>query len=337
MRILILSCLAVLLLGCSKKEIMHGVHPETRSISETVVTVGQIKPRAVAEIRSELPGRIVSLRCKSGDRVSKGDVLLTLDPVTYEQNRTSASLRLKNSRLLLKKLSTDLTRHKQLHDKSVTSEQDLEDMQCQVDQAEIAVTMCSSDLAKAEDDLRKTTITAPLSGTVMDNDLETGQVITGADSYSNGTLLMRLADMGDLEMVAEVSELDIGKLSVGMAGRATLEARPDTPIDGVIYYISPNLSTGRDGSQVYTVRMRIQTVNGLRIGLSARITFVTAQRSGVSLPTALIQAADSPFVYALRNGKTQKVPITLGIRDSTNILVDGVSTSDEILPYDRAQ
>ena len=126
------------------------------------------------------------------------------------------------------------------------------------------------------------TITAPISGTVIEKDVKAG------DALTSGTTLCVLYDLSYLEMVINVDELQVSDLSVGQSVQVTADAVPDKTYVGEVTRVSMKGSSS-GGTTTYPVTVRIDDIDGLRPGMNANAEIVVANAtSALCVPNAAI-------------------------------------------------
>ena len=133
-----------------------------------------------------------------------------------------------------------------------------------------------------QDTMNNYTITAPISGTVIEKDVKAG------DALTSGTTLCVLYDLSYLEMVINVDELQVSSLSVGQSVQVTADAVPDKTYVGEVTRVSMKGSSS-GGTTTYPVTVRIDDIDGLRPGMNANAEIVVANAtSALCVPNAAI-------------------------------------------------
>ena len=195
---------------------------EKRDIVEVITANGKIQPETEVIISPDVSGEIVDLVVKEGDDVVKGQYLLKIKPEEYimARNRSEAALnsakaRLKQSEAQLEQSSLDYKRNKQLFEQQAISEAEYEQStttystsQAEKEAAEFAVQSAMASLNEAQENLTKTSIYAPMTGTISKLEVELGERVVGT-SLMSGTPLLRIADLNRMEVEVEVNENEI--------------------------------------------------------------------------------------------------------------------------------
>ena len=184
-RIIIVSVIAFVLIGLalvvflgSKKDPILPVTVEKvsrRTITQVVTATGKIQPEVQVKISPEVSGEIVALPVKEGDRVKKGDILLKIKPDVYVAQRDQYSAMLQQTKAQLSKSEPDFRRIESLFKKGLASESDFDQVRSEYEASKASYAQARASLDQAEENLRKTTVTSPMDGTVSQLNSEKGE------------------------------------------------------------------------------------------------------------------------------------------------------------------
>lgn len=193
--------------------------------------------------------------------------------------------------------------------------------EAKVRQAEAAV-------SSLEAQLGKTAIKAPFDGVITLQDAKVGGTV------SPGETLVSVISTDKMYIEANVSEINIGKISVGNPVAVTLDAFPREEFSGEISYIEPG-AVIVDGIVNYKVRVNLSTLDGrIKSGLTANLEMQTAKREGVlAIPVyAVSKEGGGNFVNKVVNGQVQKIPVTLGLTGNNGMveITSGLSEGDVV-------
>jgi HlyD family secretion protein len=215
-------------------------------------------------------------------------------------------------------------------------EKDLEAAEASVIRSEVA-------LEAAQDMLDDTVVKAPISGTILQKNVEEGQVITSSMSAaaSAGTLLVTMADLENVYVKTEVDETDIGKVQSGQQVSITVDAFPDITFDGTVLKIAPQ---GRAVQNVTTFEVTTEIKNASKIlkpGMNASVEVLVADRRDVLVidNEAIIDADNRKMVVPVVDGEpTKPRPVETGVRgwDTTEI-ISGLEEGEEVLSTTTGQ
>ena len=185
-------------------------------------------------------------------------------------------------------------------------------------------------LADAEDALARLTIVAPFDGVVTAVHVQPGEIAGGT--------AVELIDLGSLQVVLQVDEVDVGSLAVGQAATVSLTAFPGVTIPAEIGAIAAAAGTNAGGAVTYDVRLELAPTDlPLLVGMTADAALVTAEKRDVLLvPNAAVQVDRTSGTYSvqrvLADGATEEVSITVGLRDDDNTEVtSGLVAGDRVL------
>lgn len=204
----------------------------------------------------------------------------------------------------------------------------------QVVAAETAVEQARINLQRAINDLEEATLLAPFSGVVTAVNVNEGEVANG--------ILVEMYDPDGLEVVLEVDEVDIGKISLSQPAIITLEAWPDVEIMGEVASIAPEAISNESALVVYQVFLSLsQTELPVLAGMTANADLLTAEEEEVLLvPNAAINADRSTGTYSVNlvtidaNGdqRIEEVEVAIGLRDGNYTqITDGLTEGDQLL------
>ena len=245
-----------------------------RSITQLVTASGKIRPEIEVKISPDVSGEIVELRVKEGDIVRQGDLLVRIKQDDYislveqaEAGVSQAKANQAQQKANLLNAELDLNRQKSLYDADAISEGELQTAQTQYDVAvatnEAAlygVQSAEARLRESQERLRKTTIYAPMSGTVSKLDVEFGERVVGT-SQMQGTEMMRIARLNQMELEVDVNENDVVNISLGDSAAIEIDAYPERIFRGIVTEIANSARVTAAGTQEqvtnFPVKVRI--------------------------------------------------------------------------------
>jgi HlyD family secretion protein len=237
---------------------------------------------------------------------------------------------LDNAKLTLEKAKNSYTQA-ETNLKIVKSnyEAQLKNLQKDLEASKLSFERSKLDLQNAERNLANTVIRAPFAGIVANVKVVNGQII------SNNTILMTLLDTDNVELSLEVDETDIGKVSLGLPVRVTLDAFPDEEFEGKVIKISP-VATISNNIPIFKVRVKIPNPDlKLKVGMSADGDIILLEKKNVLLiPLKAVKKTERrSYVEVLKDdGTTELVRVTLGEDDGTNVIVEsGLKEGDVIV------
>jgi HlyD family secretion protein len=244
---------------------------EIRDITEIITANGKLKPQKEVKISPEVPGEIIELPVKEGDKVKKGDLLVVIKPDIYQSSlsRIEASLNTQKARLaqaeaqLIEK-ELNYQRAKQLLEKKTIPKSEFETMEAgwkvalsEVQAARYSVKSAESSVKEANENLTKTKIFSPIDGTVSKLNVEKGEKVVGTNQFA-GTELMTVADLATMEVKVEVNENDIVKVQKNDTANIEIDAYLKRKFKGIVTEIASSANvTGTTVDQVTNFNVKI--------------------------------------------------------------------------------
>jgi HlyD family secretion protein len=322
------------------------------AVTERVSGPGIIYAESDVQISSSVMGRITDLAVREGDYVNQGDVLLRIDDSQYRarlrQAQASHKAALARLELAITRVNDAAAEHKRtvaLRERNLVSARDLEIAKSNADVAEAEVHAAREAGAEAEamleaasDDLAKTVIEAPLSGTITSLNIEQGEIVITGTMNNPGTVLMIISNLDTMEVRAEIDETDIARVRPSQRAEVSVDAFPDTILAGTVSVVGSSSSTAQGASyrigerSTFEVRIRIDDrLPGLRPGMTTTVDIVTAtEDSAVYVPLqALIlrelgegdEKVEREGIFTIRDGRSRFIPVKTGISDDMNIVI----------------
>ncbi|MBC7947866.1 MAG: efflux RND transporter periplasmic adaptor subunit [Chitinophagaceae bacterium] len=261
-----------------------------RTIIETVTASGNIYPEVEVKISPDISGEITELNVEEGDSVRKGQVLarvfadiyaLQRDEAASQVNRSQATVANSNAALEALKASLDMARqsydrNQSLYDQKIISKSELEQFETTFRSAQAnynaarenirslqaGVQSSQTGLTKANKDLSRTTLTAPMDGVISSLKIKKGERVAG-NSFNVGTEMMTVADMSLLEVRVLVGENDIIKVNLGDSADIKVDAYNNRKFKGIVTEIASSTkssaASGLASNDVtnYEVRIRL--------------------------------------------------------------------------------
>jgi len=285
----------------NKKEVIISVKTELverRDITEEVVSTGRIQPVTQVKISPEVSGEIIDLPVKEGQLVDEGDLLLKIRPDFYEANKRSAQANYESAlasetlaELNLDKARIDYDRERELFKDEIgvlanlqTVSNALEIAKARLKSATLQTVVADAALTRANEDLAKTTISAPMYGTISQLLTEKGERVVGTATMA-GTHVITIADLKRMEARVEIGEMDIVLIKVGQKVRLEVDAFSKDEFSGTVTEIANSaLVRGAGMNQEATkfeVLIRVDDAEAFRPGMSVTAYIQTRSRTNV--------------------------------------------------------
>jgi HlyD family secretion protein len=377
--LLVLILIIVALAGGSKENIIlvQTEKVQKRTITQTVTATGKIDPEFKVVITPEVTGEIISLPVKEGDFVKKGQLLIKIkgDQYMAQKDRLEANLKSSEASLQmreaeLRRVELEYERVKELHNKGLASNSELEAAEtnylttkASYEAAAANVLQSKAQLREVMETLYKTTIYSPMDGIVTQLNVELSERVLGS-GFSQGTNIMTVANLSNMEAVVDVDENDVVLISVGDTANVTVDAFGDRIFHGVVTEIGNSAKSTGFGTQEqvvnFSVKIKLLDLDAnLRPGMSCNADIETETVENViSVPIQSVTArTDLPgedstevekksedaeampkinkpkeVVFLVNNGKAKMVVVETGISDDNYLEIkSGLKEGDEVI------
>ena len=297
------------------------VEPATRmTVVETVDATGRIQPKTQVNISADVSAKITRLEVDEGDWVEKGALLLQLDRTSYlaavESAEAALGSQLANVDVAAEnrtKAGKDFERVKALFDQQLETQATL-DAAYATAEAEKAQHQAALDrveqsraaLKQARDDLSKTTIYAPMSGTISLLNKEVGEIALGSQFQED--VILVISNLSGMEALVDVDENDIVSVAIGDRASIEVDALPDVVLAGKVTEIANTAKVSAQGSTdqktEFQVKVAITEANAdLRPGMTASAEIVTETREDVLAVPIQSVAVRTPEQLAPKEGE----------------------------------
>jgi HlyD family secretion protein len=358
---------------------------EPLEIIETVAATGKIQPEIEVKLSSEVSGEIIELPVKEGQIVQKGDLLVKINPdlVQSALTQSQAGLQTVKAQLTqaeasLKNAESNYNRKKSLFEKGVISKSewdgtiaDYEMAQANVKSAYYNVQSSAANVKRSRDNVLRTSIFAPMTGTISMLSVELGERVVGTAQMA-GTEIVRVANLNNMEVEVDVNENDIVKVTVGDSTIVEVDAYLKREFKGIVTEIANSAENAISVDQVTNFKVKVRIVqesyadltegksehySPFRPGMTATVDIITNRKErviGVPISAIVIKsdtsakrkprikettsAAKEKFecVFVKVGEKAKLRVVTTGIQDDSNIeIVTGLLEGDEVItgPY----
>ncbi len=344
-------------------------------IVQKVNGTGKIQPKTQVKISADVSAKITKLAVVEGQEVKKGDFLLELDRERYlalvesaEANVRSAEANASLVRENMQRSEKEFARSKELMAQNLESQSIFEDKQAayqvevaRYDSAKNQVSQARASLKQVKDDLSKTTIYAPMSGTVTDLNKEPGEIAIGSQFQPD--VILVISDLSVMEAQVNVDENDIVSVAPGQESEVQVDALPDQMLKGVVSEIANSANMAGQGTQDQKTEFEIKiTITNppptLRPGMTATAdVFTKTNETALSVPIQSVavrtvdqlttkgqerEDAEKVFtvdkdgfveiVFCIENGKAVAKQVKTGIQSDDLIeITEGLNEGEEVV------
>lgn len=335
-----LSVCALLLTACSKPDAepttaatavqMIGPDNVAVAISDTLrsgpAISGTLTADREARIRAEVPGAVLQTYVDAGQRVAAGTPLARIDDAVLQDAAASARSGLTQATLAAEQAARELGRAQTLVAAGAIAERDVEAAERANVAAQAQLADAKARLGAAEKNLANATVRAPFAGVVAEKSVSPGDIV------APGAALFTVIDPRSLKLDASVPTSALGDVRVGSSVTFSVNGS-DRELEGRVTRISPMVDP-----QTRQVGLRASVpnaANALVAGLYVSGRVAVEKRVGVMVPErAVDQTGVAPFVMRLKEGKVERVPVQLGVRDEGAEALEiraGVAAGDTLL------
>jgi HlyD family secretion protein len=372
-KVLVFSVIAVALLGLTalvilrKRDVVVTVQAEKvarRSLTEVVTANGKIQPVLQVKISAEVSCEIIDLPVKEGQKVTKGTLLVKIKPEFYIAATNQANASYKSAvagkdmaEANLRKAEAEYRRNQDLFRHKLVSDSAFDEVKAAFDvakaQLEGAVhqmAVAKAGVDSANDSLEKTTIVAPLTGTISKLNSRLGERVLGT-IQNVGTEIMTISDLNEMEARVDIGENDVVRIAPGQKAKLEVDAFKNRKFSGIVTQIA---NSSKDAGQMggsgqeatkFEVQIRIQEKEAFRPGMSVTSEIETCYRTNaLTVPFASVTTRppkdkekekkgdkkmaalkDPPGTNSTKTG-TNALSVTTNSATTTNVAVLGTNT-----------
>ena len=313
---------------------------------------GYVVAQRKAAIASKTTGRLIWIGVEEGSRVRKEQIVARLESDDVAATKGQAEANIEVARSSLKQAEAELNdsvialnREKELLAKGYTARADYDAADARykkamaaVEGARAAIKASEAGLQGANVALEYTLIRAPFDAVVLTKNADIGDIITPLGAAANAkAAVVTIADMGSLQVEADVSESNLGKVKAGQACELQLDALPDSRFRGEVHTVVPTADRSKA-----TVMVKIRFIDkDSRIlpEMSAKVAFLSRpvaageQKPRITVtPAAIISRNGGKAVFVVRDGHAVETPVSVGpqLGDFVEVL-GGVKAGDKVI------
>lgn len=354
---------------------------EPIDIVETVAATGKIQPEVEVALSSEVSGEIIELPIKEGQTVEKGDLLVKINPDLIQAAVSQSRAGLQNFKAQYeqalaseKNAKLNYDRNKLLFEKGVISKSEWDRFVADYDMAQANrkaayynVQSASANVKQSVDNLARTTIYAPMGGTISKLSVELGERVVGTAQMA-GTEIVRVANLQNMEVEVDVNENDIVKVSLGDSTIVEVDAYLKREFKGVVTAIANSAESTLTADQVTNFKVKVsilpssyadltegkpESYSPFRPGMTATVDIITNKKKdiiGVPISAIVIKTdtTDNSKIKAnvndekfealfVKEGEEAKLRVVkTGIQDDSNIeIISGLELGETVItgPY----
>jgi HlyD family secretion protein len=315
------------------------------TVQSTVEFSGTLAPRTRVGVKPKLPGRLERVLVDIGDRVAAGQVIATIDRRELDAQVDAAEAAIgvaqasiESAEAALANAASEHARAKTLFESGAIPRQRLEAAETAHRSATAQRHLAQANLAQAQAALRRTrelqrdaTLTSPMAGFVVERNYDAGAMPGEAP-------VVVVADVRELKLEAGVSELEAGRLRIGLPASVLVQAKPGEEFSGQLAAIAPEVNAR---NRHFQIDVRVDNSKGsLLAGMyaTARIVLNQADKALLVPREAVITLNGQRVAFKVAGDTLSPVPVSEGLNDGRQVqILAGLSAGDQVLADARRQ
>ncbi|MFL5351405.1 efflux RND transporter periplasmic adaptor subunit [Archangium sp.] len=303
------------------------VRVEQRELQSGPVLSGTLQARRAAAMRSEVQGAVVEMAVEQGQEVKKGQLLARIEDTTLRNQLIAARTAVRLAHNSLQVARAEEERNRKLSDAGVITRRELERAVLAHYQAQAQLSEAEARLALAQQQLSRTHLRAPFDGVVSERHASAGDIV------QPGAPLYTVIDPTSLRLEASVPASQLNLLEPGVRVDFNVSGYGERTFAGRIERINPAVDPATGQVRLYVTLPN--TEQTLLTGLSAEGRVAALQRQALAVPVSVVDTRNEPpVVLRVKNGRVERVPVTLGMTDALAGQVElrsGVQQGDVLL------
>ena len=327
---------------------------EMGDVTQSVAANGTLNPLVLVTVGTQVSGKVIKLYVDFNDRVEEGQILAELDPALLDAQAAQSAANVKSAEASLELAMANEKRSRELFSKEYISKQELDASVQALKSARAALDLARAQSQKDRTNQGYTIIRSPVSGVVVDRQIDVGQTV--AASLSAPVLFKIAQDLRQMQIDSNFAEADIGRIKVGQNVNFAVDAFPNMAFSGVVKQVRLNATTVSN-VVTYDVVVKVENPDEILIpGMTAYVNVIIAEKKNVLLlPNAALRykpamplgkentgelkpkkekrEANSATVYVFENGMPKPIKVGIGISDNrlTEIITESLKAGDKII------
>jgi HlyD family secretion protein len=325
---------------------------ERGRLTQTVSANGTLNPVVLVNVGTQVSGTVTRLRADFNDHVERGQVLLELDPALLKAQVRQSEAAVAGAQAALDLARANEARQRGLFEQEYISRQDIDQAEQARKSSAAQLDLALAQLSHDRTNLAYTVIRSPVSGVVVDRQVDLGQTV--AASFQTPTLFRIAQDLRKMQIDASLAEADVGQIRVGQTARFDVDAFPNRSFQGKVLQIRLNPTT-QQNVVTYDVVVAVDNPDQILLpGMTAYVNFTVAERAeAIKVPNAALRfkPQDAPnavdrrgeahgagvgTVYQARQNGLVAVAVRTGITDNrfTEVLGSELAAGDAVVVED---
>ncbi|PIQ42468.1 MAG: hypothetical protein COV52_09865 [Gammaproteobacteria bacterium CG11_big_fil_rev_8_21_14_0_20_46_22] len=304
------------------------VKVQSRKVSVIYHSVGTIKSREEPVIKSRVSARVADMLVSEGERVEKGQLLARLSKEQENLAMRRAEASLYSAKANLDEKHSMMKRYGLLAEKGIVSKLHYEQVVAQYKTAEAQVKEAQVAYDNAKNNLDRTDIRSPISGSVQEIK------VTAGDTVQPGTPLIQLVNHEQLVAVLPFSQVKSANLRPGLWAELSSPASPGAPIERQISQIKPEINAK---NRAQDVLIQFPNPGNWKVGASVdALVYGDAEQNALLIPVdaVVVQPGGAYYVFTVKDDKAQEVRVKLGYELGSDVVViDGLQKDDSVIVH----
>lgn len=325
----------------SSENVLPKVKVERGTIVDKALAVGTIEPEFEISVKSKVSGVVKRIYADAGTYVHAGDPLLEVKPDPAPLELADAERQVQLADVEMDNLAKEKVRQESLMKKGLIAQKEYDNFQSSFENADLRrkiakekLELLQSGKVRIEGKDIESVIRAPIDGYVLKKMVEVGDPVVPIASFSEGTVLMKMANMERLIFKGTVDEIDVGKLREGMDAELKVGALPNDTVHGTLTKIWLKAEKNENAT-VFPIEISIPRTNSitLRAGYSANASIIIQKKTNIlTIPERVVTfKSDSATVTVALAAKDEVRLIKTGLSDAINVeVVSGLKEGDEV-------
>jgi HlyD family secretion protein len=278
---------------------------ERGSLQSAVSATGALSAVRTVQVGTQVSGQVSGIYVDFNARVRKGQLLARIDPTLQQQAVQDAQAGVERAQAQLSLAQSEYERNKQLFDSKIVTASEFGTVQSNFSVQQANVKSARIALERAQKNLAYTAIYAPIDGVIVERNVDVGQTV--AASLSAPQLFLIANDLSQMQILASVSEGDIGAIKEGQPVKFTVQPYPNQSFTGTVRQVRLQ-STTQDNVVNYTAVVAVGNPDGrLLPGMTATVQFLTGSANDVlTVPNAALRFRPSADVVASATGGARR-------------------------------
>jgi len=293
-----------------------------------LIASGYVVAQRKAAVASKGTGRLVYLGVVEGDRVREGQVIARIEDADVKAQLAQAQANVQLSRAELHDAERSLARERYLSDSGASSPASLDAAEARYQRVKAGIATAEAAVVAAEVSLENTVIRAPFNGTVLTKNADVGEVVAplAASAFSKSAVVT-IADLGSLQVEADVAESNLEAISAGQPCEIVLDAYPDVRYPGFVAKIVPTADRAKATVQVKVAfrsyDSRVLPEMSAKVHFQPRTSRVAADTQPVLVvpSTAVAERTGRSVVFVIERGRAVEVPVLVGRQLGSSVVV----------------